>query len=70
MTNKEIKELIQDLYDMSCIDDQIKDLIKEIKCEDDVEHCAYLIVEKRNMRLVEIQSICLVKTQGTWCVDS
>ena len=43
MTNKETKELIQDLYDMSCIDDQIKDLIKEIKCEDDVEHCAYLI---------------------------
>ncbi len=43
MTNKEIKDLIQELYDMSCIDDQIKDLIKEIKCEDDVEHCAYLI---------------------------
>jgi len=50
---EEIKSLLKDVFEMSWIEERIGDMMKEeCKKEDDIEHCAYLIHLKNEVKKV------------------
>ena len=51
-TIKDLKDLIDELYEDCFIDEKIKDIQKDIKCEDDIMYASHLIILRDRVKEV------------------